>query len=705
MKRLAIIVVGWFVAVLSVSAEVATDVLDRLVSRGNHAYEMSQRDCIKECADSIILLLSVNKLVHDAQLDYAVSLYKLYGNYHYENSSLDSAAFYYHKAKSIIDEHPNVDFHGNNLLMLRELAQLYYRQADYSKAVSVMAEADDIMEFGGSYQLGDDNWLIAKMTYAMCLARVNRCDEALEMASVAISDALNKKGLNYNKALRMFGKIKLLSNADKQGALKAYKAYFREQRDSAMAAFVKLPTATAREQYWQTLRPFLVDCYGLENTDAAFLYDVALFSKGLLLQFSSDADALNSKWTDVQRKLRVGQAALEFIQYEAGGQQRMAALLLKHIGKPQFIPLTSPDSLLCIAEKSMTSTDRADKDALYRSETLQRLVWTDALLKSLTGVTRLYFAPDGYLHRLAIEYMPQVEDKELYRLTSTRKLLEPKAQLSQRSSLLLFGGINYDLDKAPGESAVNDSEAYSKYIGKRFPRLSAESNEAEDIVALRHNKADSLVSASIASECQFRKLAPLFSSILVSTHGDFCANFPLSTDVKPVVSSNALSNNIIAFAGVNSYLCKKGFNPLSSCDGLLSAKELSEMDLSRCGLFTVSACQSALGEITSDGVFGLQRGLKSAGVNTMLLSLWSVNSEATARLMRKFYSNIESGMTVHAAFKKARSEMKSEKETKPEKVVYEFDPATMSTVAVAEESRTFTTPQYTDAFILIDAID
>ena len=68
-------------------------------------------------------------------------------------------------------------------------------------------------------------------------------------------------------------------------------------------------------------------------------------------------------------------------------------------------------------------------------------------MNSLTGITRLYFSPDGYMHRLAIEYMPQVADIEVFRLTSTRRLMESESKFSFYSPALLCGGINYELDK------------------------------------------------------------------------------------------------------------------------------------------------------------------------------------------------------------------------------------------------------------------
>ena len=710
MKYFAILLILYVFPAL-LSAQSYKKALDDLIGRGNHAYEYSQKSRIKECADSIAWILSEAQMDDDSRKDYTVSLMKLYGNYHYENADLDSAEYYYDKAKYIIDSNVNTDFHGSDLVMLRELAQLYYRRHEYDKALSVMSDVDDRLEY--MYQkIGDNLWLISKLTYAMCLARTGEYDKALEIAEEELENALDKSSLEFYKAQRMYGKIKLLAEADKKGALNSYREYFNNQKEYALTNFAGM-NAKEREEYWHTLRPFIADCYLLEDADPGFLYDVALFSKGLLLQLTrvsgegkaseSALKTLDYKWQDIQNKLKRGDAAIEFIQYGEGDDQRMAALLVKQVGKPIFVPLTSPDKILAVAGKALGSTKRNDKDRLYSDSTLHSMVWTPELCHSIDGVSRLYFAPDGYIHRLAIEYMPQVEAIATYRLSSTRRLMETVRRNSAINSILAFGAINYDLDKNSGEIDSNDSKAFSNYIGKYFPKLNESTDETKAILSEHNNSADSIVSGAKASELVFRQLAPGYSSILLSTHGDFCVDTPMETDLKPSVSDDSMSKNILAFSGINSHLRDTKFDASTQSDGILSAKELSSLDLSNCLLFTASACQSALGEITSDGVFGLQRGLKNAGVDAMLLSLWNVNSEATSVLMKTFYHNLNSGMTLKKAFDKARNALLTDQPV--ETTEYVFDPATLAFRSVMSDNRSFNAPQFTNAFILIDAID
>lgn len=72
----------------------------------------------------------------------------------------------------------------------------------------------------------------------------------------------------------------------------------------------------------------------------------------------------------------------------------------------------------------------------------------------------------------------------------------------------------------------------------------------------------------------------------------------------------------------------------------------------------LSACQTGLGDVKGDGVFGLQRGLKKAGVNSILMSLWEVDDEATSMLMVEFYKNITNGISKKESLRMAQKKIR-----------------------------------------------
>ncbi|MBY0228601.1 MAG: CHAT domain-containing protein, partial [Gemmataceae bacterium] len=76
-------------------------------------------------------------------------------------------------------------------------------------------------------------------------------------------------------------------------------------------------------------------------------------------------------------------------------------------------------------------------------------------------------------------------------------------------------------------------------------------------------------------------------------------------------------------------------------DGLLTALEVSELDLSGLELAVLSACETGLGVIANgDGVMGMRRAFAAAGARSVVSSLWKVDDEATRVLMERFYANL-----------------------------------------------------------------
>ena len=94
-------------------------------------------------------------------------------------------------------------------------------------------------------------------------------------------------------------------------------------------------------------------------------------------------------------------------------------------------------------------------------------------------------------------------------------------------------------------------------------------------------------------------------------------------------------------------------------DGILTADEISRLDMSNTKLLVLSACETGRGIIDMvDGVFGLQRGFKKAGVGTIVMSLWKVPDRATQILMTTFYKSLLAGIAPRHALKAAKDKVK-----------------------------------------------
>ena len=95
-------------------------------------------------------------------------------------------------------------------------------------------------------------------------------------------------------------------------------------------------------------------------------------------------------------------------------------------------------------------------------------------------------------------------------------------------------------------------------------------------------------------------------------------------------------------------------------DGILTSEEIAAVDFSNVSMVVLSACQTGLGDIDTgaEGVIGIQRAFKLAGVQSLLMSLWKVDDNATSYMMQRFYSRMLSGETKHNAFKAAQQEVR-----------------------------------------------
>lgn len=530
------------------------------------------------------------------------------------------------------------------------------------------------------------------------------------------------------------------SDSDTRAALKCYKEYFELKKNNILNNYGNM-SLQEREFRWQELRPFMSDCYRTEAADPAFLYDVTLFCKGLPLEFAPNGQPQLCTWEQVQQKLRPGECAVEFVQYEKHGEKNLAALVLKNEGEPRFVFVGYLDNIMHLDPDDLTKAinkvtkdfkeeydttlwsdnyvenvqlllqkkgfylrdavsrqggcfDELVRDYFYSDSTLFRKIWTDKLLTAISKDTqRLYFSADGIFNILAIEYMlPNVPEltslksANLYRLTSTRQLLVPSVP-KKDGKLLLVGNIDYDAPlEESNERYANDAVAFQF---KKFDhcystqKLKSAKYEMEGILDVYGSARTTIDTGAMATELNTVSLIKQHSIVYLSTHGSY-SGIILKEDSPSSVSYNeSLSKSCIVLAGKNTAMKEKDFDPTTCPDGLLSAREIAQMDFSNVDLMVLSACETGLGYVSDEGVYGLQRGLKCAGVKSMILSLWSVDDRGTTDMMTTFFKYLQAEDT-HDAFMHAREDI------------------IRSTKHSAPYYKDYNKPYYYDSFILID---
>jgi CHAT domain-containing protein len=437
----------------------------------------------------------------------------------------------------------------------------------------------------------------------------------------------------------------------------------------------------------------------LENAAALVEKELARHSS----LFDSTANRL-VEWTDIKKNLKPSEASIEFIQFKhsdglniTGKVSLIAILLRSDAPAPILVPLCEKNRLDSLLKRgspqNINALYRLSQNGALSTANAQKtydLIWKP-LEKHLGGISTIYFAPSGDLFKISFAALRMDENISLsdrytlVQLNTTASVLKPQKEIIDSSNtILLYGGISYDADPAALKKAV---ARYAKQQvsprslpgdlqrGSGFEFLPGSEAEVNSVKTFASNvkiKA-SVLSGIQASEESFKALNGKNSpSILhIATHG-FLFPDPQLTKASAASynrnvfreSDNPLFRSGLLFAGANNTWKRKAAPGIE--DGILTAYEVANMYLPNTKLVVLSACETALGEIHgSEGVYGLQRAFKIAGVQHLVMSLWEVPDDATAEFMQEFYKNIFKQQPVNQAFYNTQTTMKNKYRAEP----------------------------------------
>lgn len=432
------------------------------------------------------------------------------------------------------------------------------------------------------------------------------------------------------------------------------------------------------------------------NDRVSFLIDLEKRERQLRLRIINKIiSELSIKWTDIQNSLHNDEVAIEIVEYATKDVEfspsrstRYAALIVdKKSLYPLIVDLFSVDDIKSLYESQPQSYSSHLSTDLYNK------LW-GKLLPYINGASKVYFAPIGLMSLVGVEYLVDENGNvanrtfPLIRVSSTKEI-NSKNNSNKIKSISLFGGINY----TNNDSSLCVFALDSLNTRGNWSFLSETLNEITSIEKHVLSYKNIIVYKYVgdkATERVFKENCLKKPSIVhIATHG-----FYIPYDVRKKVpyyksknSETAIDNLFysgLVFSGGQDTWNDSTYI-IESNDGILSSYEISKLDFRHTDIIFLSACETGIGDLSYDGVIGLQRALKKAGANALIMSLWKVDDYATSIIAVEFYKNYLSGKSARASLYAAQDYVRNYTDENGNKL--------------------FESPYYWAGFILLDALD
>lgn len=434
-------------------------------------------------------------------------------------------------------------------------------------------------------------------------------------------------------------------------------------------------------------------------------------------QFRQNKRAISLQ--DLEEALPDGGAMVDFVAYKDPNDvsRLMAGVMTKDGDNVRYnrvgYELTMPEleKMVVDLRTAIQSEDMDEDDLRDLSMEVYDAVW-GPISELLDERENVYVVPDGILNILP--FIAMVDPKEdvylleatdLHMLTSSRDLL-PSLITPAKGPQLTLAGPNYDTEEVAGQQVlaavrgrrsanraavvVSDEErqggaratrsatmraglrALSRGMrGLRFDPLPGAEKEGQLITETLASEGGkfTLKLRNDAQEEVVKDIEVPPNMLHIATHGFFlkaderlrkrlqsmARSVELNTTPPP--GDNPMLRSGLAFAGVNANAPFLGEIDTKN-DGILTALEVLDLNLSGTQLAILSACETGLGEIhEGEGVYGLRRAFQEAGAQEVIASLWEVSDAGTQALMTGLYKRLGEGKSPHQALRDSQLEL------------------------------------------------
>lgn len=621
------------------------------------------------------------KVIGDKHPSYGTSLNNL-GELHQATGSYSRAEQLFRQALTVY--RPTLgEKHREFVITQGNLAEVYWLQGDHARAEPLMRQALETasanLELTAAVQS-------ERQQLAMLRALRSRLDDYLALAAQA-----GKSGeAVYPHVLAWKGRVSLrqrrLHLMRQHPEFKASRVLAPVKNKDGKYTLIIGPLANRFEQLEGVTRSLATLALAVPNPkqqDARrrLIQELTEQKEWLETEIARDSGAFRQDQTAARRTPAQIQAALpadtvliDFLEYNhsrpsSGGKERwtserhLAAFVLRRHGPLAQFDLGPIAPIADAVEAWRTGFGRSapgNKNA--PGAVLRRLLW-DRLAGSIEGARTVLVSPDGALGRLPFGALPGskpgrylIEEHAVAVVPVVRLLPEllANAEPAGAPSLLLVGAVNFNAAAGLPETVAANRSAPRGGLRDWGPLegTRAEVGAIRESFGRRYGRGRvTELREAAPTESAVRAQAPRHRYLHFATHGFFAP--PQLRSALAAASRASIPSAAELFAAQN----VDGFNPglLSGLvlaganqpaapnkdDGILTALEVTELDLSGVDLATLSACETGLGEDAGgEGLLGLQRAFQVAGARTVVASLWQVPDRATQALMTRFYDNL-----------------------------------------------------------------
>ena len=668
----------------------------------NSAFYYSQLGEIDKAIDITLQSINVFRELYGENYPMIATSFNNLGSYYSSLEKYEEAVSYAKKSLHVLSE-----TEGNNSIKyaagLNNLAGYYVKSRDYLTAEKLYSESLTIL----SDSIGEDHpdFLQTTINLSLCYYDEHKYGECLDILLPVMGKLRNILSENFiwmtNSERKVFWEkfsfafleeLPAVVNKTENGTEHLYDALLLSKgiilnSEINLERIIKNSHSNKLTSIYDNLLDHRIKLLEIGHLNDSLSIQLRDSLKTLVAKEERELVALSTeygdftkdlylRWNEIKENLGKNDIAIEFVNFrdDSDTTYYSALILGKNYNTPIIIHIGAEEELTQFSKYSSNK---------YAASQLYDLIW-GKIYSIVPKNSNIYFSPAGVLHQMCIEYLGDISGENvsgrhtIHRVSSTRYL--SKEYRRPGMSAALFGNLNYDLDSttiANSSLEIHDRNyvAHRGYPGAlnnltpRWKKLGNTKEEIESIAQVLEKKSykTNLFEEENGTEASFKKLSgQVYAIIHLATHGFFLkVNEAKKTSYysRQIAGYQELFNPMnrsgILFSGANHSWIGDPL-PDYSEDGILLAEEIAVLDFHGTDLLILSACETGLGEVSSEGVSGLQYGFKQAGVNTIVMSLWKVDDEATKILMTNFYKHLLNGETKRQAFDKARESLKKD---------------------------------------------